>query len=261
MTFLRKRTSRNLPDANTGESFCAKIVKKIVSLEEGLEEHPERVQFLVTYEGNDCLNKIVLYNQVLDALEADILDPNDQMWAFKDIVAHEGPLTSNNPSYKGSRFNVIVAWEDSSQIYEPLKTMAADNPAVCAVYAERANLLNTEGWKQFRRLAKRSQVLTRQLNQVKLALCCTALLFKFGYQVPRHHKEALSLDERNGNTKYRDAEKLEMSQHVDYSTFKDLEREALDRKDTRRSESTLCTTSSTTAVTKLVLWLEGTFLY
>ena len=244
MTFLRKRTSRNLPDANTGESFCAKIVKKIVSLEEGLEEHPERVQFLVTYEGNNCLNKIVAYNQVLDALEADILDPNDQMWAFKDIVAHEGPLTSNNPSYKGSRFNVIVAWEDSSQIYEPLKTMAADNPAVCAVYAERANLLNTEGWKQS-----------------KLASYRTAPLFKFGYQVPRHHKEAITLDKRNGNTKYRDAEKLEMSQHVDYSTFKDLEREALDRKDTRRSESTLCTTSSTTAVTKLVLWLEGTFLY
>jgi hypothetical protein len=87
---------------------------------------------------------------VLDALEADILDPNDQIKAFKDIVAHEGPLISNSPSYKGSRFNVLVAWEDGSQTYKPLKTMAADNPAVCAVYAERANLLNTEGWKQFR---------------------------------------------------------------------------------------------------------------
>jgi len=112
------------PDAVTGERFRAKIVKKIVSLEEGLKEHPERVQFLVTYEGNNRLDEIVAYNQVLDALEADILDPNDQMWAFKDIVAHKGLLTSNNPSYKGSRFNMLVAWEDGSQTYQPLKTMA-----------------------------------------------------------------------------------------------------------------------------------------
>jgi len=89
------------PDADTGERFRAKIVKKIVSLEKGLEEHPERVHFLVTYEANDRLDEIVAYNQVLDALEADILDPYDQMWAFKDIVAHEGPLTSDSPSYKG----------------------------------------------------------------------------------------------------------------------------------------------------------------
>jgi hypothetical protein len=109
---------------------------------------------------------------------------------------------------------VLVAWEDGSQTFEPLKTMATDNPAVCAVYAEHANLLDTEGWKQFRRLAKRSQVLTRQLHHAKLASYRTAPLFKFGYQVPRHHKEAITLDERNGNTKYRDAEKLEMSQYA-----------------------------------------------
>jgi hypothetical protein len=117
---LSTRTYLTEPDADTGERFCAKIVKKIVSLEKDLrntQEHPERVQFLVTYEGNDCLDEIVAYNQVLDALEADILDPYDQMWAFKDIVAHEGPLTSNSPSYKGSRFNVLVAWEDGSQTY------------------------------------------------------------------------------------------------------------------------------------------------
>jgi len=30
------------------------------------------------------------------------------------------------------------------------------------------------------------------------------------------------LDEKNGNTKYGDAEKLEMSQHAEYSTFKSL---------------------------------------
>jgi hypothetical protein len=84
--------------------------------------------------------------------------------------------------------------------------MAAENPAVFAVYAERAKLLDTKEWKQFQRLAKCSQVVTRQLNQAKLASYRTAPLFKFAYQVPRHYKEAITLDERNGNTKYRDAE-------------------------------------------------------
>ena len=66
------------------------------------------------------------------------------------------------------------------------------------------------------------------------------------------------MDEKNGNTKYRDAEKLEMSQHAGYSTFKSLERGALVQMDTRRYVYTSFTTSSTTVVTRQDLWLEDT---
>jgi hypothetical protein len=212
---LLTRTYLTEPD-ETGQRFRAKIVEKIVSLEEELEQHPDRIKFLVRFEGTDRLDELVEYNQVLEALESDLLDPDEQLWSFKDIIAHEGPLTRDSPSYKGSSYNVLIVWEDGSRTFEPLKTIAADNPAVCAVYAERAKLLDTDGWKQFRRLAK------RQLNQAKLSSYQSSPLFKFGYQVPRNHKEGLTLDEKNGNTKYRDAEKLEMSQHAKYSTFKSL---------------------------------------
>jgi len=37
------------PD-KTGQRFHAKIVEKIVSLEEGLEQHPDRIKFLVRFE-------------------------------------------------------------------------------------------------------------------------------------------------------------------------------------------------------------------
>jgi hypothetical protein len=61
-----------------GQPFRAKIVKRIVDLEQGLEEHPDCTQFLVTYEGNDRLDEIVAYNQVLEALEDQLLDnPNN----------------------------------------------------------------------------------------------------------------------------------------------------------------------------------------
>ena len=71
------RTYLTEPDDN-GQRFRAKIVKWIVDLEHGLEEHPDCTQFLVTYEGNDQLDEIVAYNQVLEALEDQLLDdPND----------------------------------------------------------------------------------------------------------------------------------------------------------------------------------------
>jgi hypothetical protein len=89
---LVTRTYLTEPDDN-GQRFRAKIVKRIVDLEQGLEEHPDCTQFLVTYEGNDRLDEIVVYDQVLEALEDQLLDdPNDDetYWTFKDIIAHEG---------------------------------------------------------------------------------------------------------------------------------------------------------------------------
>ena len=82
---------------------------------------------------------------MLEALESDLFDHDEQLWSFKDIIAHKGPLTRDSPSYKGSSYNVLIAWEDGSRTFEPLKTIAADNPAVCAVYAERANCLTLTG--------------------------------------------------------------------------------------------------------------------
>jgi hypothetical protein len=74
---LVTRTYLTEPD-NNGQRFPAKIVKRIVDLEQGLEEHPDCTQFLVTYEGNDRLDEIVAYNQVLEILEDQLLDdPNN----------------------------------------------------------------------------------------------------------------------------------------------------------------------------------------
>ena len=95
---LLTRTYLTEPD-ETGQRFRAKIVEKIVSLEEGLEQHPDRNKFLVRFEGTDRLDELVAYNQVLEALESDLLDPDEQLWSFKDIIAHESPLTRDSPSY------------------------------------------------------------------------------------------------------------------------------------------------------------------
>ena len=60
------------------------------------------------------------------------------------------------------------------------------------------------------------------IHQAKLKSLRNKPVYKFGYQVPRNHAEAVFIDEKNGNTKWQDAEKLEISQLREYDTFKDL---------------------------------------
>jgi hypothetical protein len=33
-------------------------------------------------------------------------------WNFKHIVGQEGPLRASDPEYKGSRYNVLIEWEN-----------------------------------------------------------------------------------------------------------------------------------------------------
>jgi hypothetical protein len=47
-----------------------------------------------------------------------------------------------------------VEWETGEKTYEPLNAIAADDPVTWAEYAKNNILLNTDGWKQFWRIAK-----------------------------------------------------------------------------------------------------------
>ena len=46
--------------------------------------------------------------------------------------------------------------------------------------------------------------------------------FKFGYQVPHNHAEAMFLDQKNGNDKWAEAEAQEMKSIQEFGVFKDL---------------------------------------
>src|SRR5687768_17921135 len=45
--------------------------------------------------------------------------------------------------------------------------------------------------------------------------------YKYGYEVPRDFRHAVEIDERNGNTKWQDATKLELASMEAYQVFKD----------------------------------------
>ena len=72
------------------------------------------------------------------------------------------------------------------------------------------------------------------MNQAKLQSFRTKPVYMFGHLVPRNHDQALQLDEKNGNTRWRDAEKLELKQIMEYKTFIDKGKKAAIPKDYKR---------------------------
>ena len=217
------RTYLTKTDEN-GQRFRAKIVQKIIDNENTtIEQQPENIKFLVSIDGGKA-DEIVAYNDILDYLEESmsIEHGTEQVWKFKDIVAHEGPLKPTDESYKGSQYNVLVIWEDGSRTYEPLHIIGADCPVVCADYAQRNGLLDSPGWRRFRNIAKNKKKMTRMINQAKLQSFRRTPVYQFGFKVPRTPQEAIAIDKENGNTRWQDAMALEMSQLQEYQTFTDL---------------------------------------
>jgi hypothetical protein len=173
---------------------------------------------LVGHDGGQMWEEIVAYNDLMNFINED--DEQDGMWKFKEIRSHQGPLSPTDPDYKGSRWNVLVAWETGEVTLEPLKNVQHEK-IMCAMYAQKHGLIDTPGWVQFSKLAKRSKKLLRMANQARLHSFRTAPIYMFGHQVPRNHDQAVEIDLQNGNTRWQDAEKEELSAVLGYGTFND----------------------------------------
>ena len=212
-----------LPPQDDGQRFRGKIIETIVENGQELNKHPDRIKFRCAVN-DEQFEEIISYNEILNMIEKD--ETEEGLWRFKSITDHQGPLSKSDKAYNGSRYNVLVNWETGESTYEPLHIIAADDPVSCAIYAKENNLLEEEGWKRFKRLAKRQKKLVRLLNQAKLQSFRTRPIYMFGYLVPRNHDQAMQLDERNGNTRWRDAEKLELKQIMEYKTFIDKGKKA-----------------------------------
>jgi hypothetical protein len=92
----------------------------------------------------------------------------------------------------------------------------------CTVYACEHGLLEEEGWKRFKGIAKREKKMLRMVNQSHIKATRNAPRYKFGYLIPCNYDEAMQFDLKNGNTLWREATNLEMSQLAEYDTFRDL---------------------------------------
>jgi hypothetical protein len=206
------------PDRN-GNVYRARIVQAIDGFDDDLERNQTWVKFRVSIN-NDNYTDLVAYNEVVKYISRD--DSQDTYWEFEEIVAYQGPLSTEHKDYNGSAWNIQIRWSNKSITTEPLSVFAKDNPVVCALYAKQHDLLEQPGWKRFKIIAKCHQKMIRLVNQAKLRSYQSAPKYMFGYKVPRNYTEAVLFDQQNGDTKWQDCTKLEMTQLAEYETFNDL---------------------------------------
>ena len=202
-----------------GTTHRARIVEMVEDQRYAHLNSKEHTKFRVSVN-NDTYEDIMTYGEILTFLNKD--EEQEVLWRYKSILGHQGPLISTDEGYNGSTYNVQVEWENGEVTFEPLSIIAADDPVSCAIYAREHDLLDTPGWKRFKKIANREKKLLRMANQAKLRSFNTAPKFKYGYELPRNYDHAVFLDNRNGNTKWQDAAKLEFDQLDEYSTFEDL---------------------------------------
>ena len=86
---------------------------------------------------------------------------------FKGI-AHEGLRSPKHPNYNGSKYNVLVQWEDGSVTNEVLNIFGKDDLVSCAQYAKDNKMRDEPGWKWFHRLVKNEKKFKRMVNQACL---------------------------------------------------------------------------------------------
>ena len=202
-----------LMEANdNGERHRATIVEVLEDHETNVRLNPTRLKFRVSVN-DEQYEDMLTYAKVIDYIARD--EESDVHWQFKRIISHNIP--------KGdTQYYVKIEWETGEVTDEPLSKVAKDAPVECALYAQENNLLDTPGWKRFKRMANRQKKLLRMVNQAKLSSFRHAAKYMFGYEIPKNYKHALILDQKNGNTKWQDAIQLEIVQLHDYATFKDL---------------------------------------
>jgi hypothetical protein len=202
-----------------GLRYRARIIEVLDDHDKNVADNPVLKKFKCLI-GEDEFEEILSYNEVMQHIET-VNDDGEIFWHYKRISGHEGPLNKNHSSWKGDKYNVKVEWENGEVSYEPLHTIAADDPVTCAIYAQDNGLLDTDGWKRFRSLAKRAKKMLRMVNQSKLRSYKTSKKYSNGFEIPRDYADAQRLDKLHGNDKWQHATKMEMDQLHEYDAFHD----------------------------------------
>ena len=103
-------------------------------------------------------------------------------------------------------WKLLVSWKDGSESWIPLKDLKESNPVDVADYATKVGIADEAAfawWVPFT-LRKRDVI----ISLVKARVVKRS--HKYGVEIPRTVKEALALDEKNGNTFWAEAIKKEM---------------------------------------------------
>ena len=93
-----------------GQRFRARVVRAVMDKEDKLKKGSEYMKFICEVP-NSNVDEIFTYNEILDHIEKDVNDidnDTEQLYKFRHISAHQGPLRTCDKDHKGSRYNALV---------------------------------------------------------------------------------------------------------------------------------------------------------
>jgi hypothetical protein len=93
-----------------GQRFRARIVEAVKDHRQSISDNPAYIKFRCSIN-NDQYEEVMAYNDIIQKIEQDD-DEDTTVWKYRRLTAHEGPLTKTHPNYKGSKYNVMVEWEN-----------------------------------------------------------------------------------------------------------------------------------------------------
>ena len=100
-----------LPPQENGERLRAKVKKKVVEEIEATDGNRiPNINFILDI-GEGKVEELITYNQLLDHLEQTEEQDNSmdqELYKFRAIIGHEGPLKATDPIWKGSKWNVQI---------------------------------------------------------------------------------------------------------------------------------------------------------
>jgi hypothetical protein len=104
-------------------------------------------------------------------------------------------------------WHLCVEWKDGTTSWERLADLKESNPVEVAEYATTKNLHDESAfsWWVPLVLKKRNRIIATVKNRYHKHT------HKFGIQVPKTLGEAVKLDEENGNTLWKDADRKEIN--------------------------------------------------
>ena len=118
-------------------------------------ENHQQIKFLLSL-GDGQFEEIISYNQLSNLVNGSMAtkESGQHDFTYSGIINHQGPIKKNDQKYKGSSYNVLVDWDDHTQMWEPINIMSKQDPITLARYAHDNGLLNKPGWKFLRHTAK-----------------------------------------------------------------------------------------------------------
>ena len=109
-----------LPKNEQGERLRATIKRKVIETSKLLDDQHDNAIDKINFHldvGQGRAEAIMSYVQILDHLDQQ--EQQEELYKFRAITGHQGPLSPQDENYKGSKYNVMVERETGEITDEP----------------------------------------------------------------------------------------------------------------------------------------------